>query len=117
MTGALTLYLRREQRFLRQWPSNYTLSITAPTITTSHTTATATKLTTTSNITIISFLPSADEGHVYQAAPYEDMCSADFAKWNKKYSKIELTWDNLIEHVDDTTGSQEYACVAGACEI
>ena len=65
----------------------------------------------------ISFLPSADEGHVYQAAPYEDMCSADFAKWNKKYSKIELTWDNLIEHVDDTTGSQEYACVAGACEI
>ena len=65
----------------------------------------------------ISFLPSADEGHVYQAAPYEDMCSADFKKWNKKYSKIELTWDNLIEHVDDTTGSQEYACVAGACEI
>ena len=65
----------------------------------------------------ISFLPSADEGHVYQAAPYQDMCSADFAKWNKKYSKIELTWDNLIEQVDDTTGSQEYACVAGACEI
>ena len=65
----------------------------------------------------ISFLPSADEGHVYQAAPYQDMCSADFKKWNKKYSKIELTWDNLIEHVDDTTGSQEYACVAGACEI
>ena len=65
----------------------------------------------------ISFLPSADEGHVYQAAPYQDMCSADYSKWNKKYSKIELTWDNLIEHVDDTTGSQEYACVAGACEI
>ena len=65
----------------------------------------------------ISFLPSADEGHVYQAAPYQDMCSADFKKWNKKYSKIELTWDNLIEQVDDTTGSQEYACVAGACEI
>ena len=65
----------------------------------------------------ISFLPSADEGHVYQAAPYQDMCSADYSKWNKKYGKIELTWDDLKEQVDDTTGSQEYACVAGACEI
>ena len=65
----------------------------------------------------ISFLPSADEGHVYQAAPYEDIDKATFQKWNKEYSKIELTWDNLVEHTDDTTGSQEYACVAGACEI
>jgi ribonucleoside-diphosphate reductase alpha chain len=65
----------------------------------------------------ISFLPSADEGHVYQAAPYEDISKTTFQKWNKKYGKIELTWDDLIEQVDDTTGSQEYACVAGACEI
>ena len=65
----------------------------------------------------ISFLPSADEGHVYQAAPYEDISKTIFQQWNKKYSKIELDWDDLVEHVDDTTGSQEYACVAGACEI
>ena len=65
----------------------------------------------------ISFLPSADESHIYQAAPYEDIDKPTFQKWNKEYSKIKLTWDNLIEHVDDTTGSQEYACVAGACEI
>ena len=65
----------------------------------------------------ISFLTSADEGHVYHAAPYEDIDKATFQKWNKEYSKIELIWDNLIEHTDDTTGSQEYACVAGACEI
>jgi ribonucleoside-diphosphate reductase alpha chain len=65
----------------------------------------------------ISFLPSADEGHIYQAAPYEDIDKETFSKWNKEYSKIKLTWDNLVEHVDETTGSQEYACVAGACEI
>ena len=65
----------------------------------------------------ISFLPSADEGHVYQAAPYEDINAKEFQAWNEKYGTIELTWDDLVEQVDDTTGSQEYACVAGACEI
>ena len=65
----------------------------------------------------ISFLPSADEGHVYEAAPYEDMTTREYNGMKKRYSIISLDLDELIENTDDTIGSQEYACVAGACEI
>ena len=65
----------------------------------------------------ISFLPSADEGHVYEAAPYEDMTTREYNGMKKRYSIISLDLDELVENTDDTIGSQEYACVAGACEI
>jgi ribonucleoside-triphosphate reductase len=64
----------------------------------------------------ISLLPFSD--HVYQQAPYEDITA-------EKYDELiaampqGVSWDDLENHEqeDNTTGSQELACVGGACEI
>ena len=64
----------------------------------------------------ISLLPVSD--HVYQQAPYEDITA-------EKYDEVLATmpsnvnWNDLVyfEQEDNTTGSQELACVGGACEI
>ena len=63
----------------------------------------------------ISFLPSADDGHVYEQAPYEDIT---YIKYNEMIEKFptEIDW-SIIEEEDNTTSSQEVACTAGACEI
>ncbi len=64
----------------------------------------------------ISLLPVSD--HVYQQAPYEDITA-------EKYDGVlaampsNVNWNDLVyfEQEDNTTGSQELACVGGACEI
>ena len=64
----------------------------------------------------ISLLPFSD--HVYQQAPYEDITA-------EKYDELlaampqGVSWDDLENHEqeDNTTGSQELACVGGSCEI
>jgi ribonucleoside-diphosphate reductase alpha chain len=64
----------------------------------------------------ISLLPTSD--HVYQQAPYEDISA-------EKYDELvaampqNVNWEELsqFEKEDNTTGSQELACVGGACEI
>ena len=64
----------------------------------------------------ISLLPTSD--HVYQQAPYEDITA-------EKYEELlaampqNVKWEDLaqFETEDNTTGSQELACVGGACEI
>jgi len=64
----------------------------------------------------ISLLPTSD--HVYQQAPYEDISA-------EKYDELvaampqNVNWEELsqFEQEDNTTGSQELACVGGACEI
>ena len=64
----------------------------------------------------ISLLPVLD--HVYQQAPYEDITT-------EKYDEVlaampsNVNWNDLVyfEQEDNTTGSQELACVGGACEI
>jgi len=63
----------------------------------------------------VSFLPKSD--HVYQQAPYEEISEEEYNRLTN--NKIELSWDSLskYEKEDMTTGSQEYACVSGACEI
>ena len=64
----------------------------------------------------ISLLPYSD--HVYQQAPYEDI---DAAKYKELLAAMPkgVEWDDLenFEKEDNTTGSQELACVGGACEI
>ena len=63
----------------------------------------------------ISLLPYSD--HVYQQAPYEEI---DETKYNELLSTVpEVDWEGLgaFEEEDNTTGSQELACVGGACEI
>lgn len=64
----------------------------------------------------ISLLPYSD--HVYQQAPYEDI---DADKYKELVTAMPkgVDWEDLgkFEEEDNTTGSQELACVGGACEI
>ena len=64
----------------------------------------------------ISLLPVSD--HVYQQAPYEDISAEDYDKLLAEMPKG-VDWNDLVnfEQEDNTTGSQELACVGGACEI
>jgi ribonucleoside-diphosphate reductase alpha chain len=64
----------------------------------------------------ISFLPSSDEGHVYEQAPYEDCTIDEWKEMTKKMPK-EIDWKSVTEVVDVTTASQELACVGDHCEI
>lgn len=64
----------------------------------------------------ISFLPYSD--HVYKQAPYQP-CSKDEyeAAANDMPSSIDWSILSYYEKDDSTTGTQELACVGGACEI
>ena len=64
----------------------------------------------------ISLLPTSD--HVYQQAPYEDIDEDQYEKLVAIMPQ-NVNWEELsqFEKEDNTTGSQELACVGGACEI
>jgi ribonucleoside-diphosphate reductase alpha chain len=64
----------------------------------------------------ISLLPVSD--HVYQQAPYEDITYDKYRELVKGMPS-DVDWSELekYEKDDNTTGSQELACVGGACEI
>ena len=64
----------------------------------------------------ISFLPSADEGHVYEQAPYEDIDEKTYKQMMARMPKS-IDWSSIIEETDNTTASQEVACTAGECEL
>jgi len=63
----------------------------------------------------VSFLPYSD--HSYVQAPFQDISEEDYKKWQTKVPQ-NVDWDLLksVERTDETTGSQELACVAG-CEV
>jgi ribonucleoside-diphosphate reductase alpha chain len=64
----------------------------------------------------ISFLPHSD--HTYQQAPYEEITEEEYLELQAKMPEgIDYEALGKLETVDQTTGSQEYACVGGACEI
>jgi len=61
----------------------------------------------------VSFLPF--DGGTYKQAPYQD-CNED--TYRELLAKTpDIDWTLLVEEQDNTTGSQELACVGGACEI
>ena len=64
----------------------------------------------------VSFLPSSDESHSYESAPYEDCDEAEYKARAKQIPK-EIDWDLILEEEDSTTSSQEFACTGGACEL
>lgn len=64
----------------------------------------------------VSFLPSADEAHSYESAPYEDCDEKEYKARAKQIPK-EIDWDLILEEEDVTTSSQEFACTGGACEL
>ena len=64
----------------------------------------------------VSFLPFSE--HTYQQAPYQDTNKEGYEFLKQKMPK-KVDWSKLSEYEmsDMTIGSQELACVAGACEI
>jgi len=64
----------------------------------------------------ISFLPYSE--HTYRQAPYQEIDKEEYEKMVKAFPKT-ITWEmlSLYETVDGTTGTQDLACSAGACEI
>jgi ribonucleoside-diphosphate reductase alpha chain len=63
----------------------------------------------------VSFLPFSD--HTYVQAPYEECTRAEYEAMVAEEHRVE--WSDLAfyETYDQTVGSQELACVAGACEV
>jgi ribonucleoside-diphosphate reductase alpha chain len=62
----------------------------------------------------MSFLPY-DSG-TYRQPPYEEVTKDEYNKLIKETPK-DVCWTTFTENLDSTTGSQELACVSGACEL
>ena len=64
----------------------------------------------------VSLLPYSD--HVYKQAPYEDISTEKYQELLEEMPK-DVNWNDLenFEEDDNTVGSQELACVGGACEL
>jgi ribonucleoside-diphosphate reductase alpha chain len=63
----------------------------------------------------VSFLPFSE--HTYVQAPYEEITQGEYEALAAKEYRVEWTDLAFYETYDQTTGSQELACVAGACEV
>jgi ribonucleoside-diphosphate reductase alpha chain len=64
----------------------------------------------------VSFLPHSE--HTYQQAPYQDLLPAEYEEWMKKVPQnVDWSLLSVYETSDGTTGTQELACAAGACEV
>lgn len=64
----------------------------------------------------LSFLPFSD--HTYDQAPFQDITEDQYKEWVAKTPK-NIDWSLLTnyEKIDTTSGSQEYACIVGGCEL
>lgn len=62
----------------------------------------------------ISFLPY--DGGSYKQAPYTEVEKEEYLEFANVFPKT-IDWELMVEEEDTTTGSQELACTAGACEI
>lgn len=62
----------------------------------------------------VSFLPYSD--HIYRQAPYQELTEEEYNEWTKKIPP-DVKWEDLREMADNTTASQELACLSGVCEI
>jgi ribonucleoside-diphosphate reductase alpha chain len=64
----------------------------------------------------VSFLPHSN--HIYRQAPYQEITEDEYIG-DILGMPPEVEWQDLREYEeeDNTTGSQELACVAGACEV
>lgn len=62
----------------------------------------------------VSFLPYTD--HIYKQAPYQEIDEKTYALLDAQMPKA-VDWTALVEKEDNTTASQELACVGGACEL
>lgn len=69
------------------------------------------------NLSGVSFLPY--DGGSYKQAPYQEVSEEELNKWIEEHPMPPIDWNDLrfYETEDNTTGSQELACVSGHCEI
>lgn len=63
----------------------------------------------------VSFLPYSD--HTYVQAPYEECTQQLYEALVESSGRVEWSDLSYYEVTDQTTGSQELACVAGACDV
>lgn len=63
----------------------------------------------------LTFLPY--DGGVYELAPYEEITKERYEQLVRKMPAIDFAKLSNYEREDFTTGSREYACVGGVCEI
>ena len=61
----------------------------------------------------ISFLPFSD--HIYEQAPYKEITKDEYERAIADFPKLDFS--EVVETTDETTGSQELACMSGQCEI
>jgi len=66
------------------------------------------------DISGISFLPF--DGGTYRQAPYTECQKEEYESFLAKMP-TDIDWNEMTEEEDETTGTQELACSAGACEI
>jgi ribonucleoside-diphosphate reductase alpha chain len=64
----------------------------------------------------ISFLPYSE--HTYKQAPYQEITEDEYNSWVARMPDS-IDWSKLSDYEieDTTTGSQEFACTGGVCEI
>lgn len=62
----------------------------------------------------LSFLPHTD--HIYKQAPYQDLTKEQYEEWLARMPK-NVDWTEFREVEDNTTASQEFACVGLSCEL
>lgn len=62
----------------------------------------------------ISFLPYSD--HTYEQAPYQPISKEEYEALEAQMPES-IDWDSMVETMDTTTGSQEFACVGNNCEL
>lgn len=66
----------------------------------------------------LSFLPADTGAHGYTQLPYEAITEEEYERRVAEMpDSIDWTMLSMIEHEDNTTGSRELACVAGACDL
>lgn len=62
----------------------------------------------------VSFLPHSN--HTYVQAPYQEITEEEYLAAKGKLG-VDIDWSLFIEETDETTGSQELACVGNSCEF
>lgn len=65
----------------------------------------------------ISFLPAEAASVIYQQAPYQEVTPEEYETMVKEMPPIDWSRLSEFEQEDNTTGSRELSCIAGACEV
>ncbi len=65
----------------------------------------------------LSFFPHSESDSIYQQPPYREISNTEYHNYVDQFPQMNPEDWILREDEDNTTSSQEYACVGGACEL